>query len=230
MDGSSIGVDFGVGDRFATMSDGTVIENPRFFRSAAKRLARAQKALTRKEKGSRNRNKARAKVARIHYRTACRRQDFVHKFTTGLSKTHARIVVEDLILVGMASRTGFKLGKSVYDVALSEARGQLKYKSSWYGTELIVADRWFPSSKTCSVCKAVNCDLKLSDRSWECSCGVTHDRDLNAARNLESLAGSSPVAACGDNVSPEHILAVVCEAGIDGREAVGDEVAFGLVP
>ena len=220
--GSTIGVDFGVGDRFVTLSDGQVIDNPRFFREGAKRLARAQKALSRKQKGSQNRSKARARAARVHYRTACRRQDFIHKFTTALSKTHARIVVEDLNLIGMSNKAGFKLGKSVHDAALSEARRQLEYKSSWYGAELIVADRWFPSSKTCSVCRAINTGLKLSDRIWECACGVVHDRDLNAALNLELLAGSSPVSACGDDVSPEPALALVCEAG-------SDAVTFDLV-
>jgi len=213
--GSTIGVDFGVGSRFATLSEGQIIKNPRFFRSDAKRLAGAQRALSRKQKGSANRAKARLRVARLHYQISCRRQDFVHKFTTTLSKTHARIVVEDLNLAGMSKKAGFKLGKSVHDAALSEARRQLEYKSRWYGSELIVADRWFPSSKTCHVCKAINTGLKLSDRSWECVCGVVHDRDLNAAVNLELLAGSSPVSACGDDVSPGPVLAVVCEAGSD---------------
>lgn len=221
-EGSTVGVDFGIGGRFATLSDGTIIENPRFFRTSEKRLSRAQKALSRKQKGSANRSRARLRMARVHYRTACQRQDFVHKFTTDLSKTHARIVVEDLNLVGMSNKAGFQLGKSVHDAALSESRRQLQYKSSWYGAELIVADRWFPSSKTCSVCKAINPDLKLADRTWECSCGAVHDRDLNAAINLSSLAGSSPVSVCGDDVSPESALAVVCEAG-------SDAVTFDLV-
>lgn len=213
--GSTIGVDFGVGDRFATLSDGLIIDNPRFLRAGEKRLARAQQALTRKQKGSANRRKARLRVARVHYRISCRRQDFVHKFTTALSKTHARIVVEDLNLVGMSNKAGFKLGKSVHDAALSEARRQLEYKTSWDGSELIVADRWFPSSKTCHVCKAISTGLKLSDRSWECLCGATQDRDLNAAINLSLLAGSSLVSACGEDLSPELALAVVCEAGSD---------------
>ena len=213
--GSTVGVDFGVGDRFATISDGVIIANRRFFRSDEKRLARAQKALSRGQRGSANQRKALIRVASVHYRISCRRRDFVHKFTTALSKTHARIVVEDLNLVGMSNKAGFKLGKSVHDAALSEVRRQLQYKTSWYGSELIVADRWFPSSKTCHVCKAVNTGLKLSDRSWECSCGAAHDRDLNAALNLEILAGSSPVSACGDDVRPEFALAVVSEAGSD---------------
>lgn len=220
--GSTIGVDFGVGGRFATLSDGQVIDNPRYFRASEKRLARAHNALSRKQKGSANRAKARLRVARAHYRTACQRKDFVHKFTTELSKTHARIVVEDLNLAGMSNKAGFKLGKSVHDAALSEARRQLEYKASWYGSELIVANRWFPSSKTCHVCNAINTGLKLSERSWECVCGVLHDRDLNAAMNLELLAGSSPVSACGDDVRPGLALAIVCEAG-------NDAVLFGLV-
>ena len=176
--GSVIGVDFGIGDRFDTLSDGTIIDNPRFFRAGAKCLANAQKAMSRRVKGSANRRKARLRVTRVHYRLAWQRQDFLHKFTTQLSKTHAQIVVEDLNLAGMSSKAGFKLGKSVHDAALSESRRQLQYKSSWYGSELIVADRWFPSSKTCSECKLISPDLKLSDRIWKCLCGQIHDRDL----------------------------------------------------
>ena len=123
--------------------------------------------------------------------------------------------MEDLNLVAMLNKAGFKLGRSVHDAALSEARHQLQYKTSWYGSELIVADRWIPSSKTCHVCKVINTGLKLRDRSWECSCGAAHDRDLNAAINLSLLAGSSPVSACGDDVRPELALAVVSEAGND---------------
>jgi putative transposase len=213
--GSTAGVDFGLLS-FAAVSDGTVVASPRFFRSDAKRLARAQVSLSRKRKGSQNRRKARENVARVHYRIACRRQDFLHKFTTSLVKSHARIVVEDLNLVGMSRRNkaGFKLGKSVHDAAIGEARRQLDYKASWYGTQLLVADRWFPSTKLCSVCGAVN-DVDLSTRLYVCACGARIHRDLNAAVNLHNLAGSSPVAARGADVSLGLVLAVGNEAGRD---------------
>jgi putative transposase len=152
----------------------------------------------------------------VHYRIACRRQDFLHKFTTSLVKSHARIVVEDLNLVGMSRRNkaGFKLGKSVHDAAIGEARRQLEYKASWYGTQLLVADRWFPSTKLCSVCGAVN-DVDLSTRLYVCACGARIHRDLNAAVNLHNLAGSSPVAARGADVSLGLVPAVGNEAGRD---------------
>ena len=210
---SVIGIDAGVGDRFAAMSDDTAIVNPRFFRNSEKKLKRAAKALRRKVKGSNRRKKALDRVAVIQYRTACKRADFIHKFTTDLVKSHDEIVIEDLELHGMKS--ALKLGKSVSDVAWSETRRQLEYKCLWYGTTLTVVSRWFASSKTCSACGYVNHDLKLSDREWICpACGVKHDRDSNAAYNL---AASSVVSARGDCGRPRVVRgAAICEARTSG--------------
>lgn len=214
----AVGVDAGIGDRFATLSGGQVADNPRYYRRLERRLAFAQKALARKQKRSANRRKALLRVQRVHYRIDCRRKDFIHKFTTDLVKSHDEIVIEDLELHGMKSAR--KLGKSVSDAAWGEVRRQLAYKCSWYGTILTVADRWFPSSKRCHICGHVNAGLTLAERSWICvSCGVAHDRDANAAMNLFGLAVSSTASACGDGVSQERALAAVRETG----SAVGDD-------
>lgn len=193
--GSVIGIDFGVGDRFATIDDGettSIVANPRQYRSEQKSLRRLSKGISRKQRGSNNRNKAKVCLARKHAQISNRRSDFIHKFTTDLVKTHDEIVIEDLNLQGMKKM----LGKSVDDVALGEARRQLVYKAEWYGATLTTVDRYFPSSKNCSSCGVKNTSLKLSDRTWTCaSCGTTHDRDANAATNLR--AASSAVAACG---------------------------------
>lgn len=221
---SVAGVDAGVGSRFAVVSDGTVTANPRFFRESERQLRHAAKALRRKAKGSNRRKKALERVAVIQYRTACKRRDFTHKFTTGLVKSHDEVVIEDLELHGMKS--GLRLGKSVSDVAWSEVRRQLEYKCLWYGTTLTVVSRWFPSSKMCSACGYVNDRLTLGDRTWICPyCGMKHDRDLNAAINL---AASSVVSARGDGVRPGLAQAAVCEArssdgGIDERLPSGYE-------
>ena len=202
----AVGIDLGISDRIAVMYDSngktTEIENPRFFRSDEDKIAKASRNVSKKKKGSKNREKARKKLSVVHYRVACRRQDFLHKFTTDLVKTHDQIVLEDLNVKGMSSRKGFKLGKSVNDAAMSEIRRQVTYKCEWYGTELIIADRWYASSKNCSGCGTKNTELTLGDREWCCStCGMIHDRDKNAAKNLMNLAGSSSVSACGADVS-----------------------------
>lgn len=151
------------------------------------------------KKGSKNRAKAKAKLAKVHYQIACRRADDLHKFTTDLVKNHDVIVIEDLAVAGMGR--SLRLGKSVHDAGLAEIRRQLEYKADWYGTTLVVADRWYPSSRTCSGCGAVNADLTLSQRTWTCECGDVHDRDVNAAVNLKNLAVGSTVTACGDGSS-----------------------------
>jgi putative transposase len=210
-----IGVDAGVGDQFAILSSTSAIENPRLYRRLERRLRLTQKSLSRKQKGSANRRKAIQRVQHVHYRIDCQRKDFIHKFTTDLVKSHDEIVIEDLNLHGMKS--SHNLGKSVSDVAWAEARRQLTYKSSWYGTTLTVVSQWFPSSKQCHVCDYINYDLKRSDLFWTClSCGTLHDRNWNAALNLigqSILAGSSPVSACGDDVRRKAASAVVCETG-----------------
>ena len=187
--GGAVGVDLGV-KTLATLSDGTVIENPRPLRKAERRLKMAQKALSRKVKGSRRRVKARAKVARLHAHVANCRRDAMHKATTWLASTYSEISVEDLNVAGMAKN--HHLAKAVSDAAFGEFRRQLEYKTARTGATLHVIDRWYPSSKTCSRCGRVKAKLSLSERVYRCEhCGLSIDRDLNAAINIK-VAGSAP--------------------------------------
>lgn len=195
---SLVGVDVGV--REYVVSDGTRHEVPRHLRAAQQRLKRAQQALARKARGSSNRGKARAKVARMHARVADARADWMHKTTTRLAEQHDRIVIEDLGVAGMTRN--HHLALSIADASFGEFRRQLDYKTPVHGTMLVVADRWFPSSKLCSACGAkTKRPMPLQVRAWTCElCGAVHDRDLNAARNLAAYdpAASSAVAACGE--------------------------------
>ena len=187
--GGAVGIDLGI-KTLATLSDGTVIENPRCLAASERRLKKAQKALSRKVKGSRRRAKARAKVARIHARVANQRLDAMHKLTTWLASTFSHISVEDLNAAGMARN--HRLAKAVMDAAFGEFRRQLEYKTAKTGARLHVIDRWYPSSKTCSKCGAVKAKLPLSERVFHCdACGLSIDRDLNAAVNIK-VAGSAP--------------------------------------
>lgn len=187
--GGAVGIDLGV-KTLATLSDGTVIENPRCLAASERRLKKAQKALSRKVKGSRRRAKARAKVARIHARVANQRLDAIHKTTSWLAGTYSEISVEDLNAAGMAKNR--RLAKAVMDAAFGEFRRQLEYKTARSGAALHVVDRWYPSSKTCSRCGRVKAKLSLSERTYRCDgCGLVIDRDLNAAVNI-NVAGSAP--------------------------------------
>ena len=187
--GGAVGVDLGV-KTLATLSDGTVIENPRYLRKSERRLKMAQKALSRKVKGSNRRAKARAKVARIHAHVANQRLDAMHKATTWLAGTYSEISIEDLNVAGMARN--HHLAKAVSDASFGEFRRQLEYKTARNGAALHVVDRWYPSSKTCSKCGAVKAKLSLSERVFHCDgCGLVMDRDLNAAINIK-VAGSAP--------------------------------------
>ena len=187
--GGAVGVDLGL-KTLATLSDGTVIENPRYLRKSERRLKMAQKALSRKVKGSRRRAKARAKVARINARVANQRQDAMHKATTWLASTFSEICIEDLNTAGMVKN--HHLAKAVMDASFGEFRRQLEYKTARSGAALHVVDRWYPSSKTCSRCGRVKAKLSLSERVYRCDgCGLAMDRDLNAAINIR-VAGSAP--------------------------------------
>ena len=187
--GGAVGVDLGV-KMLATLSDGTVIENPRYLRKSERRLKMAQKALSRKVKGSNRRAKARAKVARIHAHVANQRQDAIHKATTMIAQTYLHISVEDLNVVGMVKN--HRLAKAVSDASFGEFRRQLDYKTARTGAALHVVDRWYPSSKTCSKCGRVKAKLSLAERVYRCDgCGLVMDRDLNAAVNI-LVAGSAP--------------------------------------
>ena len=185
----AVGVDLGV-KTLATLSDGTVIENPRPLRKAERRLKRAQKALSRKVKGSSRRAKARAKVARIHAHVANCRSDAMHKATTMIARTYSVVCIEDLNVAGMVKN--HRLARSVSDASLGEFRRQLDYKTARTGATLHVINRWYPSSKMCSKCGAVKAKLSLNERVYTCDgCGLVMDRDLNAAVNI-LVAGSAP--------------------------------------
>jgi putative transposase len=177
-----VGVDLGV-KNLATLSNGEMIEGPKALRTMQKKLKRLQQSLSRKKKGSNNREKQKRKVARLHYRISCIRLDALHKLTSRLTRKYSVIVIEDLNVRGMMSNR--KLAKAISDMGFHEFRRQLDYKSPIAGVHVIVADRWFPSSKKCSRCGEKHSGLKLSDRIFVCpTCSFKIDRDLNAARNL----------------------------------------------
>lgn len=194
---STVGVDVGV--REYVVSDGTRHQVPRHLRVKLQSLRRAQQELSRKANGSKNRAKAAARVARLHARVSDARADWLHKLTTTLATDHDRIVIEDLNVIGMTRN--HHLALSIADASFGEFRRQLEYKTREHGKQLTLADRWFPSSKTCSACGAkAKHPMPLSVRKWTCeACGANHDRDLNAAKNLAAYdpAESSSVAACG---------------------------------
>jgi len=191
----AVGVDLGV-TTLATLSDGTKITGPKAHKAKLDRLRRLSRSLSRKKKGSSNRRKAKMKVARLHAQIANIRSDALHKLTTELVLNHDLIGIEDLNVRGMTRNR--RLARSVMDQSFHEFRRQLEYKAAWYGSEIVHADRWYPSSKTCSECETVNSDVVLGVSEWTCgTCGVVHDRDINAAVNLKNMAVSSTVTACG---------------------------------
>jgi len=206
------GIDLGL-KVFATITGRKPVPNPRFFRAGQRKLKRAQRAFSRRKDGSRRRAKAKRRVARIHRKIANQRGDFLHKLTTKLVVEHNGLCIEDLSLKGFA-RT--KLAKSFADASMGEFRRQLTYKSEWNRKHLTVIDRWFPSSRLCRGCGAVNSQLTLADRHWVCGCGLAHDRDDSAAINirdegLRMLAVGRPdsLNAQGDTVRPPTGAGVV---------------------
>jgi putative transposase len=198
----AVGVDLGVKD-FAVTSDGEKIANPRHLARRARNLARYQRRLARCRNGSANRAKAAAKVARAHRKVRTARTDFLHRASTRLIRQNDVIVIEDLHVSGMIrNRT---LARAIADCGWGEFRRQLAYKCERYGRELVVIDRWYPSSKTCSACGHLLAELSLSTRHWTCpSCGARHHRDINAAQNILAaglaVARGSPGDACGAGV------------------------------
>ena len=179
----TVGIDVGLID-FATLSDPTAepIPAPKFFRKGRRRLRRAQRTVSRRKHGSRRRAKAVVKAAAVHRKFADQRRDFQHKLSTKIVGQYAAVCVEDLSLSGLA-RT--KLAKSFHDAALGEFLRQLKSKCLWNRKHFITIDRFFPSSKMCNVCGALNDRLTLSDREWDCACGTHHRRDFLAACNIK---------------------------------------------
>jgi len=197
-----VGVDAGI-TSLATLSTGEKITNPRHERVDRKRLARAQRQLARKQRGSANREKARRKVVRVHARITDRRRDHLHKLSTRLVRENQTVVIEDLQVRNMVRN--HCLARAISDASWRELRGMVEYKCQWYGRGLVVLDRWYPSSKTCSTCGALRESLPLNVREWTCTCGATHDRDVNAAINIR--AAGLAVLACGDGVSPARAQA-----------------------
>ncbi|MBB2743200.1 UNVERIFIED_ORG: putative transposase [Microbispora rosea subsp. rosea] len=195
--GGQVGIDLGVSD-FAVLSTGEKIPNPRHLERKAKNLARYQRRMARKQRGSNNRAKAKAKVARAHTKVRDARADFLHRTSTRLVRDHDLIVIEDLNVKGMVRNRS--LARAISDCGWGEFRRQLEYKTAKYGRHLVVIDRWYPSSKTCSACGHLLATLPLSTRHWTClDCGTRHDRDINAAKNI--LAAGRAVSACGADVS-----------------------------
>ncbi len=193
-----IGIDLGL-THFAILSTGEKIAAPNTFRKNEARLAKLQRRLAKKQKGSANRFKAKRKVARLHAKTADTRRDFLHKLSTRLVNENQVIAIETLAVSNM--QKNHCLAKSISDAGWSEFVRQLEYKSLWYGRTLVGIDRWYPSSKRCSDCGHTVPKMSLKVREWVCpECGSIHDRDINAARNVltAGLAG----LVCGENVSP----------------------------
>jgi len=178
-----VGIDLGLRS-LAVLSDGTEFENQKLLRSELRKLKRLNRELSRRQAGSNRWRKTKGKLARLHKRIADRRSDAIHKMTTQVAKTYRVIGIEDLNTKGMIKNR--RLSLSLADAAFGEIARQLEYKSAWFGGQVVKVDRFFASSKTCSDCGYVNQELRLSDRHWTCQgCGILHDRDWNASKNIE---------------------------------------------
>jgi putative transposase len=204
---SAVGVDLGI-KSLAVLSTGEVIANPRHLDIALRQLRRLQRQAARRigpdrrtrQRPSRRWHRTQARIAKLHTAVANARRNGLHQLTTSLVRTHGTVVVEDLNVAGMIRNR--RLSRHIAGVGLGEFRRQLEYKTRWRGGQLYIADRWYPSSKTCSACGAVKTKLRLSERTYHCDqCGLTLDRDLNAARNLAHLvveaAGGMSSPSCG---------------------------------
>ena len=197
---NQVGLDLGI-TSLVTLSTGEKLANQKGFKAKYRKLRKAQKALSRKQKGSNNRYKARIRVARVHAEIADARKDMLHKLTTRLVRENQTIAVEDLAVKNMVRNHA--LAQAISDASWSELVRQLTYKCEWYGRQLVKIDRWFPSSKRCGNCGHVVDKLPLNIREWQClKCEVKHDRDVNAAVNV--LAAGLAVSVCGATVRPEE--------------------------
>ncbi|KAB1988209.1 RNA-guided endonuclease InsQ/TnpB family protein [Streptomyces triticiradicis] len=206
---TAVGIDVGL-THLLTLSTGEKITNPRHEHRDRARLALAQRRLAKKAPGDgANRAKARRKVARIHARITDRRRDHLHRLTTQLVRDNQTLVIEDLRVRNLVRNR--KLARAISDAAWSQFRSMLEYKAAWYGREVIVVDRFFPSTRLCSHCGGIAEKLPLNVREWTCGCGAVHDRDVNAAKNL--LAAGLAVTACGAGVRPQR------ESSRTGRSA-----------
>ena len=209
---NQVGIDLGITSLLA-LSTGEKIANPKGFKAKYYKLRRAQKSLSRKQKGSNNRHKARLKVAKVHQEITDARKDHLHKLTTRLVRENQTIAVEDLAVKNLVKNR--KLALAISDASWGELVRQLEYKCDWYDRTLIKIDRWFPSSKRCGDCGHIVNKMPLNIREWDCpNCGMHHDRDINAAKN--SLAAGLAVSVCGATVRPEQSKSV--KAGAKSRK------------
>jgi len=193
-----VGIDVGLQD-LTVLSTGEKVANPKHLRRSERTVAHAQRSLARKQEGSKNRDKARLKVARAHAKIADQRLDGLHKLTTRLIRENQVICVESLAVKHMVRNHA--LAKAISDAGWGELVRQLQYKAAWYGRTVVAIDKWYPSSKRCHACGHILDYLDLATRQWTCpACGVRHDRDINAAKNI--LAAGLAVNACGEAVRP----------------------------
>jgi putative transposase len=193
-----VGVDMGLKD-LAVLSTGEKVANPKHLQRSERTLAHAQRNLARKQKGSKNRDKARLKVARAYAKIADQRADGLHKLTTRLIRENQVICVESLAIKHLVRNRS--LAKAISDAGWGELVRQLQYKARWYGRTVVAIDKWYPSSKRCHDCGHLLDSLPLDVRQWTCpACGVRHDRDINAAKNI--LAAGLAVNACGEAARP----------------------------
>lgn len=219
----SVGIDLGL-THCAVLSDGRKVDAPRFARKAQAKLRRAQKELARRQKGSNNREKSRRKVARAHVRVADTRRDWLHTLSTTVVRENQLIAVEDLAVSGLA-RT--PLARSVHDAGWSTFVQMLTYKAQRAGRRLVKVDRWFPSTRLCSACGAIGEAKPLHVRTWTCGCGITHDRDWNAANNIlaagrggqqttpvEPVSAGTPVPQPAAEQEPTGSAAQAAQTGI----------------
>ncbi|MER5451398.1 RNA-guided endonuclease TnpB family protein [Streptomyces sp. NPDC002764] len=197
---AAVGIDVGL-DHLLALSTGEKVSNPRHERRDRARLATTQRRLARTARGDgANRAKARRKVARVYARITDRRRDHLHKLTTRLVRENQTIVIEDLAVRNMMKNGS--LARAISDAAWSDFRSMLEYKARWYGRAVIAIDRWLPSSKLCSACGTLQDTMPLNVRTWTCDCGTTHDRDVNAAKNI--LAVGLTASVCGADVRPQR--------------------------
>lgn len=194
INGNTIGIDMGLKD-YITDSNGEKVEHPKYYHKIEKRIKKLNRELSRKKNGSNNRKKARIRLARKHEKLNNQKRDFLNKLTSKIIDENQIIILEDLNIAGMIQNK--HLAKSIQQSNWFEFKIKLMYKANWYGREVKVVERFFPSSKTCSVCGEKNTELKLKDREWTCTnCNMNHDRDINAAINLKNTAGTVEINAC----------------------------------